>query len=236
MFVSLALAYQISEERQHKDTQITAVQQKLRTFNESLESQVADRTEELEIRNRELTELAVRDGLSGLDNHRTTIELLKQGTKHSKRYEFPTSVVMLDIDKFKLINDPFGHPTGDKVILAVSQMLIDEIRSADVVGRYGCDEFLFVLSHANVSSAREYGERLLDRIRSIRVEELGDRTVTASFGIAILNSLDRQTNASELIQRADRAMYKSKLDGRDCLTISILALVATSRSWLANRG
>ncbi|MFT4561193.1 MAG: diguanylate cyclase (GGDEF)-like protein [Gammaproteobacteria bacterium] len=229
VFVSLALAHQITDERQKKDLRIRAGQDELRALNESLERQVADRTQELEIRNQELIELAVRDGLTGLYNHSTTIELLKQVVEHSKRYDFPTTVMMLDIDDFKSVNDTLGHPVGDKVIVAVSQVLVDELRKADVVGRYGGDEFLIVLSHADLSAAREHGERLLDRIRGIDISELESRTITASLGISILNSRDDRATASDLIWRADQAMYSSKQGGRDRLTISNVSLVAASR-------
>ena len=132
--------------------------------------------------------------------------------------------------KFKSVNDTFGHPVGDKVILAVSNMLSDEVRSADVVGRYGDDEFLIVLSHADVSSAREYGERLLERIRRIEVAEIGSHKITGSLGISILNADAEEPTAGKLIQRADQAMYKSKQEGRDRLTISNLSLLsATNR-------
>lgn len=228
VFVSLALVHQVTVNRRENDTQIRAAHDELHTLNESLEQQVDDRTIELETRNQELTELAVRDGLTGLYNHSTAIELLKQVVEHGKRYEFPTAVMMLDIDKFKTINDTFGHPAGDKVILAVSNMLSDEVRSADVVGRYGGDEFLVVLSHADVSSAREYGERLLERIRNIEVPEIGSYKISGSLGISILNSNAEEPTAGKLIQRADQAMYKSKQDGRDRLTISNLSLIAAN--------
>ena len=228
VFVSLALVHQVTLKRREYDARIRATQDELNSLNESLEQQVYDRTIELETRNQELTELAVRDGLTGLYNHSTAIELLKQVVEHGKRYEFPTAVMMLDIDKFKAINDTFGHPAGDKVILAVSNMLSDEVRSADVVGRYGGDEFLVVLSHADVSSAREYGERLLERIRNIDVVEIGSYKITASLGISILNSNVEEPTAGKLIQRADQAMYKSKQDGRDRLTIANLSLIAAN--------
>jgi diguanylate cyclase (GGDEF)-like protein len=230
VFVSLALVHQITSDRQKQDEKIRSAHDELHDLNGSLEQQVYDRTIELETRNQELTELAVRDGLTGLYNHSTAIELLKQVVEHGKRYEFPTAVMMLDIDKFKSVNDTFGHPVGDKVILAVSNMLSDEVRSADVVGRYGGDEFLIVLSHADVSSAREYGERLLERIRRIEVAEIGSHKITGSLGISILNADAEEPTAGKLIQRADQAMYKSKQEGRDRLTISNLSLLsATNR-------
>ncbi len=228
VFVSLALVHQVTANQRESDAQIRAAHDELHALNEGLEQQVYDRTIELETRNQELTELAVRDGLTGLYNHSTAIELLKQIVEHGKRYEFPTAVMMLDIDKFKTINDTFGHPAGDKVIRAVSDMLSDEVRSADVVGRYGGDEFIVVLSHADVSSAREYGERLLQRIRNIEVAEIGSHRITASLGISILNTDAEEPTAGKLIQRADQAMYKSKQDGRDRLTISNLSLIAAN--------
>ena len=95
----------------------------------------------------------------GLYNHSTTIELLEQLLNQSQRYEFPIATVMVDIDNFKQLNDTFGHQLGDHVLEEVSQTLADSVRGADVVGRYGGEEFLIIMPHADALAAREYGER-----------------------------------------------------------------------------
>jgi len=152
--------------------------------NANLEGMVMSRTRELEERNRELSELAVRDSLTGLYNHSTTIELLEQLLHQSQRYEFPIATVMLDIDNFKQLNDTFGHQLGDHVLEEVSQTLADSVRGADVVGRYGGEEFLIVMPHADALAAREYSERLLGLIREIRI---GDKHISASIGVSVFH-------------------------------------------------
>ena len=199
-----------------------AVNASLVALNTNLDVMVQTCTHELEARNRELSELAVRDSLTGVYNHSTTIELLEQLLNQSQRYEFPIATVMLDIDNFKQLNDSFGHQFGDHVLEEVSQTLAKSVRGADVVGRYGGEEFLIVMPHADTLAAREYGERVLALIREIHI---GDNHISASIGVSVFHPRGHCASAQEVIRRADEALYRSKREGRDRLTVDSLSLV-----------
>ncbi len=225
-FVALAvgLSDRLWNLQRAREAQIAAANADLAALNTNLEGMVRSRTRELEERNRELSELAVRDSLTGLYNHSTTIELLEQLLNQSQRYEFPIATVMLDIDNFKQLNDSYGHQLGDHVLEEVSQTLADSVRGADVVGRYGGEEFLVVMPHADALAAREYGERLLGLIREIRI---GNSHISASIGVSVFHPRGHRASAQDVIRRADEALYRSKREGRDRLTIDSLSLVPT---------
>ncbi|MEX2482082.1 MAG: GGDEF domain-containing protein [Gammaproteobacteria bacterium] len=189
---------------------------------------VRARTHELEERNRELGELAIRDSLTGLYNHSASIELLDQILNQSQRYGFPVATLMIDIDHFKRINDDHGHQVGDSVLESVAQALLDAVRSSDVVGRYGGEEFLIVMPHADAPAAREFSERLLRRIREIQVPGGDGKHVTVSVGIAVCHPHGQYLGAAEAVERADTALYRSKRNGRDRLTVDSVSLVAES--------
>lgn len=224
-FVALAvgLSDRLWNLQRAREMQIAAANADLAALNSNLEDIVQSRTRELEERNRELSELAVRDSLTGLYNHSTTIELLEQLLNQSQRYEFPIATVMLDIDNFKQLNDTFGHQLGDHVLEEVSQTLADSVRGADVVGRYGGEEFLIVMPHADALAAREYGERVLGLIREIRI---GDNHISASIGVSVFHPRGHRASAQDVIRRADEALYRSKREGRDRLTVDSLSLVS----------
>ena len=223
-FIALAvgLSERLWNQQRAREMQIAAVNASLAALNANLEVMVQTRTHELEARNRELSELAVRDSLTGLYNHSTTIELLEQLLHQSQRYEFPIATVMLDIDNFKQLNDNFGHQLGDHVLEEVSRTLAESVRGADVVGRYGGEEFLIVMPHADALAAREYGERVLALIREIRVD---DKHISASIGVSVFHPRGHRGSAQEVIRRADEALYRSKREGRDRLTVDSLSLV-----------
>ena len=180
-FVALAigLADRLRHLQRERAAQLVAVNADLASLNANLEQIVQARTSELEVRNRELGELAVRDSLTGLYNHSTTIELLDQLLQQSQRYEFPVATIMVDLDNFKQLNDTWGHQLGDQILEQVSLTLAESVRGADIVGRYGGEEFLIAMSHADSLAAREYGERLLQLIRDIKI---GAAELSASIG------------------------------------------------------
>lgn len=228
-FVALAigLSERLWKLQRARETHIAAVNADLAALKANLEDMVKSRTRELEERNRELLELAVRDSLTGLYNHSTAIELLEQLLHQSQRYEFPIATVMVDIDNFKQLNDTYGHQLGDHVLEEVSQTLAESVRGADVVGRYGGEEFLIVMPHADALAAREYGERLLGLIREIHI---GNNHISASIGVSVFHPRGHRASAQDVIRRADEALYRSKREGRDRLTIDSLSLVSVKDS------
>ena len=228
--LSLALGKQLWILQREKEAEIETVSADLASLNENLDQIVKTRTLDLEQRNRELSDLAIRDSLTGLYNHSATIELLGQLLQQSQRYEFPIATIMVDIDHFKSINDLYGHQIGDKVLESISRTLTDSVRGADVIGRYGGEEFIIVMAHADAPAAREYGERLLQKIREIKipVSKAKDSHLSASIGVSVFHPHGQSASASQLIRRADEALYRSKRDGRDRLTIESLTLVAAA--------
>jgi diguanylate cyclase (GGDEF)-like protein len=119
---------------------------------------------------------------------------------------------MLDLDHFKAINDSFGHQRGDQVLAAVGDLLSEEIRASDFVGRYGGEEFVVLLPHTGRAGGMELAEKLRDGIEGLCVRGLG-RTLSASFGVAALP--DDAGDPAELLRCADRALYAAKAAGRN---------------------
>ena len=173
--------------------------------------------EELEQDNRELKRLALTDGLTGLPNHRSIQGKFRRELKRARRYDNTLSLVMLDIDYFKKINDTYGHPAGDQVLKDLANIFEDMTRDVDSVGRYGGEEFLFVLPETGPKGARRLAERIRRRIESRPfVVPSGKKVdVTISAGISSYQPGDEQVTADELLARADAALYDAKRRGRN---------------------
>ncbi|MCF8210199.1 MAG: diguanylate cyclase [Rhodoferax sp.] len=164
-------------------------------------------------RMRTLRALMARDSLTGLFNHTTTSRLLDNALTSAQRNQTTTCFAMLDLDKFKLVNDTYGHPTGDQVLLALSRVLQQRLRHSDVIGRYGGEEFAVVLHDIPVASAFE----LLDALREdfshvIFHAQERDFSCTFSAGLA---SFPAHADAEALRGAADRALYAAKHQGRN---------------------
>lgn len=175
----------------------------------------------------ELRELAIRDGLTGLCNHRHFQSLLQTEFARARRYGKPLACLMLDLDRFKRINDTLGHPCGDEVLRHVSQLLRGVAREVDVLARYGGEEFVLLLPNTDAEGAMRAGERICEAVAESRVE-LADRQLrlTVSVGAATDES-PGVASAVELVRRADEALYAAKRGGRNrvCLAGTPEALV-----------
>jgi diguanylate cyclase (GGDEF)-like protein len=150
--------------------------------------------------------LAVRDGLTGLANHRHFQEVLANELARSKRGGQPLTLAMLDLDHFKSVNDTFGHPKGDEVLVALARIMEGEVRSIDTVARYGGEEFALVLVQTDPAGALEATERIRARVAETKFPV--DRQVTVSIGLAGYPA-DAETK-DLLIAKADRALYSAK--------------------------
>ena len=162
-----------------------------------------------------LTKMARTDNLTGLFN-RNYLEYLLNSEFHKARQEKTNFIVMMaDVDKFKSINDNFGHSTGDAVLRSVAQKLSENIRKSDIAGRYGGDEFVVILSKITTDEAREIAQRILNSVLSITIGELSPG-VSLSIGLACQSD---EKNVLEVVEKADRAMYHAKQEGgnRFCL-------------------
>ncbi|HET7293847.1 MAG TPA: diguanylate cyclase [Vicinamibacteria bacterium] len=159
--------------------------------------------------------LSVRDSLTGLFNHRHTIDQVASEFGRVGRYEGGVSLLMVDIDHLKRVNDELGHPAGDLVLREVARLLKDSLRVVDSIGRYGGEEFACILPHTNHEEARQTAERLRNAIAE-HPFRVGNREfrVTVSVGVATYPSA-RVDSAGGLIREADKALYRAKEAGRN---------------------
>jgi diguanylate cyclase (GGDEF)-like protein len=157
-------------------------------------------------------ERSERDGLTGLYNHRCFTERLQQEMDRSVRTKSPLSLMMLDLDNFKLINDQYGHIAGDSVLQGVASMIDEVVRSSDFAGRYGGEEFIIVLTGAELNDAASIAKRLIKRIAAFVSPSLHGDSVTASVGVAQWNGGDE---LSSLVHQADDALYLAKQKGKN---------------------
>lgn len=162
-----------------------------------------------------LEEMSIRDGLTGLFNRRELDRRLNEETQRARRYQRPYAVLMLDIDRFKDVNDRYGHPTGDEVLVTVADLVLLNVRPVDAVFRYGGEELAAILPETDDSGARIVAERIRRTIEdSLTATPQGDTvSVTVSIGIATFPR-DGDTGA-KLIHAADRALYAAKMAGRN---------------------
>ncbi len=166
-----------------------------------------------------LEQLALKDSLTGLDNRRRFLTEAKAEVKRARRFNHPLTLLMLDIDNFKNVNDTYGHIAGDQVLIAVSNRLQNNLRSVDLLARIGGDEFVIMLVEADEKYAESIAKRLLRTIVSSPVKsDRGDIDITISVGIATLN----EGHATELalLQTADDALYAAKGAGKNQIEIA----------------
>jgi diguanylate cyclase (GGDEF)-like protein len=190
----------------------------LEAKNQQLEA-LASQLDEL---NKELTLLSVTDGLTRAYNHRHFQERLKSEFSRAKRYEEPLACVMLDIDHFKRVNDTWGHPVGDRVLVRVVEILKEGIRSEDLVARYGGEEFVLLLPRTDAEHARHLAERVRERVEQDEFPLTnGDRLrFTVSLGVAGFVPPDVPETADALLHAADAALYRAKADGRNRVAVA----------------
>lgn len=173
--------------------------------------------------------LAERDHLTGLFNRRRATELLEQEVERSKRAGDAFSIMMLDVDDLKTVNDTWGHDAGDKVLKEVAHILKDTIRKTDFACRYGGDEFLVILPHTHGEKAKTLAKRISNKIKNKRIIVDGTPlTVRLSIGIATYPY--DSILPVELIKIADRAMYESKQSKKYAVTVSAPEIIKFLKS------
>jgi diguanylate cyclase (GGDEF)-like protein len=166
--------------------------------------------------------LASRDGLTGLSNRRSIISQAEHEYAVSLRYGHGLSIIMLDIDRFKSINDQFGHAEGDKTLKAIAKILRSMLRESDHLGRIGGEEFLFVLPHTDEVEALQFAERIRKNIKHQLAEKNHQiKDVTVSLGVASSSSdtVTKDSSIQQIIAQADQALYLAKNRGRDQVQI-----------------
>lgn len=168
----------------------------------------------LRTRQAELELLSSTDTLTGLANRGTFFQRLEEELATSRRHRYPLSVVMIDADHFKAINDGHGHLVGDRVLRELAARARMELREGDVAARYGGEELALLLPHTPLDGAQIVAERLVEVARTVTY---GDARLTVSAGVAEATPGER---ADDLVARADAAMYASKRAGRDRVTVA----------------
>ncbi|MBD3391867.1 MAG: diguanylate cyclase [Chitinivibrionales bacterium] len=173
--------------------------------------------DELDKKNRELVELSITDGLTGLFNHRFIQERFDFEFKRAKRYDVLLSCMLLDIDHFKKVNDTYGHQFGDFVLREIAGIIKANSRDVDICGRYGGEEFM-IISNQDENGAMQFASKLHGRVEGHEFRHEGQVVrVTVSIGVA---SYTRDVlSKQELIERADTAMYRAKEDGRNLIRV-----------------
>lgn len=164
--------------------------------------------------------LSSTDVLTGLLNRRALIGRLIVEAERAKRYGSEFSLILCDIDRFKEINDEFGHITGDGVLQMVSEVLKKSLRSSDIVGRYGGDEFMVLLPQTSLQGAREFAERIRSSVEGTDYAGGGVTVgVSLSLGVTNFESAIEDVSINGLIKRADMALYTSKKTGRNKVSV-----------------
>jgi diguanylate cyclase (GGDEF)-like protein len=168
---------------------------------------------ELEEKNLLLEQLSLTDSLTGLPNRRAIEEWAKRQLSGAVRHDFPLWVIMADLDKFKSINDTYGHDAGDVVLKGFAETLKSHSRQCDISGRMGGDEFLIIITYADAAGARLAIERIREQVEARKFNFDGNSVgVTASFGIAGYHR-GQETDFERLVVRADAALYSAKRQG-----------------------
>ncbi len=167
-------------------------------------------TEELEQTNQMLKRLSVTDKLTGLYNRQKLDQALIDEFKRVERYDQDLSLIILDIDHFKSVNDTYGHLAGDRILIEISKILIQDNRKTDIIGRWGGEEFMILLPNTNETAALCVAEKIRLAIELAVFPEVGQ--ITSSFGVT---SYVLEDCIENLIYRADKALYKAKYHGRN---------------------
>jgi diguanylate cyclase (GGDEF)-like protein len=180
---------------------------------------------EIETSSAQLKEFSFKDEVTGLYNRRFFSIRLEEEVSRFRRFDHPVSVVLLDLDRFKAVNDELGHAAGDETLRGFADILLKHSRGINVICRYGGDEFAVLLVETSKAGARRYADRIRDVLPSHRFTH--GRRVTASFGIASLPE-DVAPSPDQLIRAADEALYAAKRAGKN--RVSLHGDIRTTRS------
>jgi diguanylate cyclase (GGDEF)-like protein len=178
-------------------------------FTIKLTKKISDARQKIE-------EMAITDELTEQFNRRHIMERFRVEFERAKRLKKDLGCILIDIDNFKSINDQYGHLVGDEVLREVSGLIKDSIRTYDILGRYGGEEFLIVLPDTNLDDARNLAERIRLNIKEnllLKSEVLHGKLLTISLGVTRMKDTD--LSVDDIIKRADDGLYKAKNTGRD---------------------
>ncbi len=190
-------------------------------YSKKLEDEVQERTEELKEKNKLLEKIAETDPLTQLFNRNRLYSALTQELSHIDQCNTGSSIILLDIDHFKAINDRYGHNKGDLVLKTFSNIIRSGCRSTDIVGRWGGEEFLIICPKTDLTTSTTLAEKLRTAIEKQGIPDI--ECITASFGVSKFCSED---TVDSLLERTDRALYQAKNKGRNQVCCSDRVLLA----------
>jgi diguanylate cyclase (GGDEF)-like protein/PAS domain S-box-containing protein len=189
-------------------------QLRLQTLNEQLAEQIKENLKLQEI----LREQAIRDSLTGLYNRRYLDETMEREIARAEREKYPVSFLMIDNDRFKTLNDTYGHAAGDAVLMALGDLFHARIRKGDIACRYGGDEFLVIMPQADGKDAKRRAEEIRSDFHNLRVNVNGTE-LSPSISIGIAFYPQHGDNAEAVAKAADDALYQAKQAGRNCVRV-----------------
>jgi len=201
----------IAKERRGGDEEIL---KKISLLNNALSNKtrkLSKKNKELEKANKRIEKLSKTDVLTGLANRRHFMDYFEKMMSQAQRHSTPLSLVIIDLDKFKEVNDTYGHSAGDDVLSALGDLLDREVRKEDLVARIGGEEFAILLTQANMEEAYSYAERIRKRVQTMDVSSV-PKEISASLGISTLKEND---DMESIMKRADKALYEAKENGRN---------------------
>jgi len=175
--------------------------------------------DELLVKNATLARLSTVDQLTGLRSRRYVSEVLSIEFQRARRYGTPLSILMADLDRFKEVNDRFGHPGGDAVLLGVAELLLGSLRATDVGGRFGGEELMVVMPQIPAAGARVMAERWRSGVERTAFRSPDGRSIHAALSIGIADYSKSFANAEALLAAADKALYSAKQKGRNRVEI-----------------
>ena len=194
-------------------TKLKNIEKELKRVNDTLEIQVRERTNELTQTLEEIKKISITDALTGLYNRGKIDESLEYEIQYCKRYKEEFGLIMMDVDYFKNVNDTYGHQVGDMILVEFANILKNNIRGTDIVGRWGGEEFIVICPKANLTKTKVVAEHIRNKIESFQFSKVKDQTV--SLGVTVLQDND---SLGTILKRVDEALYKSKHNGRNCIT------------------
>lgn len=174
-----------------------------------------DTTEEVNMY-KEIQDLATIDSLTGIYNRRHFFEMANKELKRKDREKYPVSLMIMDVDHFKSINDGYGHMVGDKMLKQIAQISAQNIRQYDIIGRYGGEEFIILMPSTELDGAIRIAQRMCRKIKENIFDYDGEKvTVTVSIGLTCTDHNNKDSSIDQLLMQADKAMYAAKADGRN---------------------
>ena len=195
---------------------------RLRGYQSEIEAanrSLTERNNELKQAKETFEQLSITDGLTKLHNHRFFQDHLTREIKRVARLGEPLSMLLVDIDDFKSLNDRFGHAAGDELLMGLARIMGDTVRESDLLARYGGEEFVVLAANTDLLGAYKLAEKIRTNVAEnsfILDDSLRPTRVTISIGVA-----EYRGNRKTFFQGADRSLYKAKADGKNCVVTEI---------------